>query len=72
MVLMNQVVRINNPEFTRVNTNAFFGVMIPLGISLMAVLGFSASHFLSRYLLKAMAALRAKTIQRITSSNLIP
>lgn len=49
-----------------VNNNAFFGLIIPFGISLMAVRGLSASNFLSRYRLKAIAALRANTIHSIT------
>jgi len=53
-----------------VNTKALFAEIIPEGISLIAVLGFFASKFLSRYRLKAIAALRAKTIQRTTKMNL--
>lgn len=41
----------------------------PAGISRSAVLGFRASKFLSRYLLNAMAALRAVTIQTRTRRN---
>ena len=52
-----------------VNDSALFAEIIPAGISLIAVLGFFASKLLSRYRLKAMAALRARTIQRITRIN---
>lgn len=38
----------NKTQETIVKINAFFGVMIPDGISLTAVLGFFASYFLSR------------------------
>jgi hypothetical protein len=48
-----------------VNLNALPALMIPLGISLIAVLGFFASNSLSRYLLKAMAALLANTIHKM-------
>ena len=53
------------------NNIAFFEVIIPAGISLIAVRGFNASKFLSNQRLKAMAALLAKIIQRITKINLI-
>ena len=41
----------------------------PEGISLAAVLGFLRSMSLSRYLLKAIAALLAKTIHKRTKIN---
>lgn len=43
--------------------------MMPAGISLMAVLGFNASKLASRYRLKAIAALLAKTIHAITRTS---
>lgn len=52
------------------NAKADFGLIIPAGTSLMAVLGFNLSIFLSRNRLKAIAALRAKTIHRITNIKL--
>lgn len=54
------------------NTNAFFGVIIPAGISRIAVLGFFSSYFLSTYRLNAMAALRAVIMQMSTNKNLYP
>jgi hypothetical protein len=53
-----------------VKINAWLAEIIPLGISLIAVLGFFASKFLSKYLLKDIAALRAVIMQRITRINL--
>jgi hypothetical protein len=52
-----------------IKNNAFFGFIIPAGISLIAVRGFKASNFLSIYLLKAMAALRAVAMHNKTSKN---
>lgn len=43
--------------------------MAPAGISLAAVRGFLASNPLSINLLKAMAALRANSIHKITSTS---
>lgn len=48
---------------------ALLADIIPLGISLIAVLGFLASKLLSKYLLKAIAALRAETMQMRTRMN---
>jgi hypothetical protein len=59
--MKKQVVAKRNEERT-VNTNVLFAEIIPAGISLIAVLGFLASKFLSRYRLKAIAALLAKTM----------
>ena len=58
-------------QLTIVNSKALFAVIIPAGISLTAVRGFFASKVLSKYRLKAMAAERAKIMQRITKRNLI-
>ena len=52
-----------------VKANALFAEIIPFGISRIAVRGFFASKFLSRYRLKHIAALRAKIMQRMTSTN---
>lgn len=50
--------------------NADAGLMTPEGISRISVLVFSASIWRSTYLLKAIAALLAKTIQsRIRRNN---
>ena len=49
-----------------INNNAFSALMMPAGISLMAVLGFSLSKCLSKYLLKAMAVDLAVTIHNKT------
>src|SRR5690606_1006636 len=70
ILLINQVQRINASEFTTVKIKAFFLGIMPAGISLLAVRGFKASIGASRYLLKAMAALRANTIQHTTNINL--
>ena len=51
------------------NNKALFDFIIPAGISLTAVRGFFASKFLSSQRLKAMAAERAKIMQRITRIN---
>ena len=54
------------------NSSAEFGVITPLGISLtLAVLGFFKSISLSIYLLNAMAAERAKTIQTNTRNRVV-
>ena len=66
---MNQVVSTKQIQETIVNTRAFLGVMIPFGISRIAVRGFKASYFRSRYLLNAIAALRAKIMHNTTSIN---
>src|SRR4051812_612636 len=55
-----------------VNRNALSADIIPLGISLIAVRGFFASKLLSKYLLKAIAALLAVTMQMSTKMNLMP
>jgi hypothetical protein len=52
-----------------VNINALFGFIMPAGISLTAVLGFIASYLASSQRLKAIAAERAKIMQRITKIN---
>jgi hypothetical protein len=54
------------------NSKVFLLEIIPLGISRMAVRGFNASKFLSSQRLKAIAALLAKIMQRITSINVYP
>ena len=56
-------------ELKITNSIAFLEVIIPEGISLIAVRGFNASKFLSSQRLKAMAALLAKIIHPITSNN---
>ena len=48
---------------------AFFGLIIPDGISLIAVLGFNASNFLSINRLNAMAEFRAVTIHANTNKK---
>lgn len=52
-----------------VKISAELEVMIPEGISLMAVRGFLASILLSSHLLNAMAALLANIIHNITNIN---
>ena len=62
---------INNKQLIIINSIALFALIIPAGISLIAVRGFFASKFLSSQRLKAMAADRAKIMHRMTSVNLI-
>jgi hypothetical protein len=52
-----------------VNANAARVEIIPAGISRLAVRGFRLSYFESITRLNDMAALRASTIQTITSRN---
>lgn len=65
-LLMKKVVITNNKQLTIVNINALLGFIIPAGISRTAVLGFIASYLASSQRLNAMAAERAKIMQRIT------
>ena len=60
---------INKTQFIITKDKAEDAEIFPAGISLVTVLGFLASIFLSKYLLKAIAAFRAKTIHSITSAN---
>ena len=60
----------NKAQETIVKIKALFADITPDGISLIAVRGFFASKYLSSQRLKAMAAERAKIMQRITSKNL--
>ena len=69
---MNQVVAIKAMQLIITNINALLAEIIPAGISRIAVRGFLASKLLSSQRLKAIAALRAKTIQRMTNNNLKP
>ena len=50
-----------------INRSADPGLIIPAGISRNLVRGFAASYLRSIYQIKAIAALRANTIQSITS-----
>jgi hypothetical protein len=61
----------NKIIFRSVNLRALLALIMPLGISLMAVLGFCASNSLSRYLLNAIAALLANTIHKITKMKTV-
>lgn len=67
---MKKVDRIKMADDRIVKRNALLGEIIPLGISRMAVRGFFASKLLSKYRLKAIAALRAVIIQMITRGSL--
>ena len=60
---------INNMQLAITKNKALFDLITPDGISLMAVRGFFASNFLSSQRLKAMAADRAKIMQRMTSNK---
>lgn len=62
---------INNTQLITINHKALLGEITPAGISLTAVLGFFSSISLSIYLLKAIAALLAKTITAKTFKNKI-
>lgn len=66
---MKYVATINKTQFTITKVSADEAEILPAGISLVSVLGFLASICRSKYLLKAIAAFRAKTIQKITSTN---
>ena len=69
-VKIKYVVAIKSIQLTITNINAFFGVIVPFGISLTsAVLGFAKSIFLSIYLLNAIAALLANTIHNTTNTK---
>jgi hypothetical protein len=61
----------NKIILSNVNLRALLALIIPLGISLMAVLGFFASNSLSKYLLKAIAALLANTMHSITKMKTV-
>ncbi len=52
-----------------IKNKAFLGLIIPAGISLIAVRGFKTSNFLSIKRLNAMAELRAVTMQASTNKN---
>ena len=67
---MNQVHTTKSTAHINVNTKALFAEITPDGISLIAVLGLRASNLRSRYRLNAIAADRAKTMQRITKPSL--
>lgn len=70
---MKKVVDTKSPQFIITKINAAFGFMLPFGISLTAaVLSFALSMSRSMYLLKAMAALLAKTMHRTTFKRSIP
>ena len=56
-------------QFTITKVKASLADILPAGISLVTVLGFFASIFRSKYLLNAIAAFLAKTIQSITSTK---
>ena len=71
-LLIKKVAMTNKMQLTIVKINALFGFIIPAGISRTAVLGFIASYLASSQRLKAIAAERAKIMQRITSPNFIP
>lgn len=66
---MKYVEVINRKQFIIIKNNAFLGLIMPAGISLIAVRGFKASNFLSIYLLKAIAAFLAVAIHKMTNKN---
>jgi hypothetical protein len=59
----------NSKQLMIIKNKALFGLIIPAGISLIAVRGFKASNFLSINRLNAMAELRAVTMQTNTNNN---
>src|SRR4030042_3106057 len=63
--LINPEVTIKNTEFIITNRAADRGPILPDGNSLLSVLGFSESIFLSARRLKPIAAFLAKIMQRI-------
>jgi hypothetical protein len=67
---MSKVVRIKRMQLTIVNIRASFELILPEGISRMAVLGFCASISLSKYLLKAIAEFLAKIMHNTISKSL--
>lgn len=69
MVLIKKVEVTNNKQLMIIKNKAFLGLIIPAGISLMAVRGFKASNFLSINRLNAIAELRAVIIQTKTNKN---
>lgn len=64
---MNQVANTNTMLLPITKRKADSADKMPAGISRIAVRGFNASKWRSKYRLKAMAALRAVTIQTNTS-----
>src|SRR5258708_18048011 len=69
ILLMNRQQTTNEQLQMIVNSKRLSDLRIPAGISRIAVRGFFASNCLSRYRLKAIAALRANNMQRITNIN---
>jgi len=67
---MNHVLVINIKLLVITKNRAAAGDMVPAGISRVAVRGFMASKRLSINRLKAIAAVRAKTMQDNTNKNL--
>jgi|ERR1051326_498315 hypothetical protein len=66
---MKNVVVINKRQLIITKDKAFFSEMIPFGISRICVRAFLLSNVTSAHRLNAIAALRAKTMQRITRRN---
>ena len=66
---MKYVVRTNKADDRITNVSEAEAEIVPAGISRERVRSFTASIFLSAYLLNAMAAVRAKTMRRITLTN---
>ena len=67
---MKKVQAINNRQLAITKNNALLELITPAGISRTAVRGFFASKFLSSQRLKAMAAERAKIMQRMTKKKI--
>jgi hypothetical protein len=66
---MKPVVKIKRMELIMINTAAALVPTTPEGISLLFVLGLSASKFLSASLLNPIAAFRAKIMHSIISRS---
>jgi hypothetical protein len=67
---MNKVVITKAKALRTVKVRAAKGLIIPDGISLILVLGFLKSISRSKYLLKAIAALLAKTIHNTIKTKI--
>ena len=65
-VFIKAVTATNSKQLTTIKNIAFFGLIMPAGISRFAVLAFCTSISLSKYRLKAIAAFRANTIHKTT------
>ena len=68
---MKYAAAMNRKQLIMVNVNADAGVMIPEGISRVAVRGLRLSMSISTHRLNVMAAFRAKTMQSKTRMTIL-